>query len=56
MFKDDDSGGVVDQQLRVFGIKNLKMDCGRKCVSQIPSGHLMAPTIVVCTIHPTFGI
>lgn len=47
MSSDEGAGGVVDQQLRVYGIKNLRI-ADASVFPKIPSGHLMAPTIMVC--------
>lgn len=51
--KDEVSGGVVDQQLRVYGIKNLRI-ADASVFPKIPSGHTMAPTIMVC--KPSQGL
>lgn len=50
MSKDEGAGGVVDQQLRVHGIKNLRI-ADASVFPKIPSGHLMAPTIMVRIVH-----
>ncbi|ROV87741.1 hypothetical protein VMCG_10581 [Cytospora schulzeri] len=42
----DDRSGVVDQSLRVHGIKNLRI-ADASVFPKIPSGHTMAPTIMV---------
>lgn len=42
----DDKSGVVDQKLRVHGIRNLRI-ADASVFPKIPSGHTMAPTIMV---------
>ncbi|KAI1754789.1 GMC oxidoreductase-domain-containing protein [Xylaria castorea] len=41
-----DESGVVDQQLRVFGFKNLRI-AHASVFPKIPSGHTMAPVMMV---------
>lgn len=42
----DEKSGVVDQQLRVHGFKNLRI-ADASVFPKIPSGHTMAPTMMV---------
>ncbi|KAH7305853.1 hypothetical protein B0I35DRAFT_443386 [Stachybotrys elegans] len=46
MSKEDDGTGVVDQQLRVHGISNLRI-ADASVFPVVPSCHTMAPTIMV---------
>jgi choline dehydrogenase-like flavoprotein len=46
MAKDRDTGGVVDQKLRVHGIRNLRI-ADASVFPKVPSCHTMAPTIMV---------
>ncbi|ROW13613.1 hypothetical protein VPNG_04562 [Cytospora leucostoma] len=46
MSRDDDGSGVVDQRLRVHGIRNLRV-ADASVFPKVTSGHTMAPTIMV---------
>jgi len=46
MSRDGKAGGVVDQKLRVHGIKNLRV-ADASVFPMVPSCHTMAPTIMV---------
>ncbi|EKM54669.1 uncharacterized protein PHACADRAFT_97239 [Phanerochaete carnosa HHB-10118-sp] len=44
--RDDPEPGVVDDELRVHGIANLRV-CDASVFPQIPAAHLLAPVVVV---------